>query len=151
MLYIASDHGGFTLKEEIKNFLTKRNIPFSDLGPASLDPNDDYPTFAALVAKKISANPTEDVGILLCRSGQGVNIVANKFKGVRAALVWNTKEAIASRHDDFSNIVSLPTDHIGADVAENIIEAWLTTPWGNEERHIRRIKEIADLEETLYP
>lgn len=150
MLYLASDHGGFNLKEDIKKFLTKKKVEFVDLGPHELNPADDYPDFATLVAAKVSANPVVDTGILFCRSGQGVNIVANKFPHVRAALVWNTKEAQVSRTDDLVNVVSLPSDYIKEGEAENIVKVWLDTPMGSEERHLRRVKKIEELEETLY-
>jgi RpiB/LacA/LacB family sugar-phosphate isomerase len=149
MLYIASDHGGFNLKEQLKGFLGTENTAVTDLGPAFMNADDDYPDYAALVAAKVSENPDIDSGILICRSGQGVNIVANKFKGVRAALVWNTKEAIASRRDDLSNVLSLPADYVTSDEATEIVKAWLETPLGTEDRHIRRINKIKDLESRL--
>ncbi len=80
MIYIASDHGGFKLKNHIKNFLTKSGFKYEDLGPAIFNPSDDYPDFAARVSARVSKQPNKHVGILLCRSGQGVNITANKFK-----------------------------------------------------------------------
>lgn len=146
MIYLGSDHGGYELKEEIKKFLTAENHPFEDLGPMELTPGDDYFDYAAPVAQKVSANPLVDTGILMCRSGQGVNIVANKFKGVRAALVWNTKEAQMSRIDDLANVLSLPADYISVAEAKNIVKTWLETPMGTEDRHLRRIKKIENLE-----
>ncbi len=103
-----------------------------------------------MVAEKVSADPLQSSGILLCRSGQGVNIVANKLRGVRASLVWNTKEAIASKTDDLSNILSLPTDYITPEIAKDIVSVWLSTPLGTEDRHLRRVKKIHDLEEEVY-
>jgi len=146
MLYIASDHGGFRLKENLKKFLKKEGVKFSDLGAKKLQPKDDYVDYAAAVAKKVSAKPTADLGILICRSGQGVCIVANKFKNVRAALVWNTAEAKISRNDDMSNIVCLPADYISPRTAEHIVDTWLETPYSKEERHLRRVKKISVLE-----
>ena len=150
MLFIASDHGGFELKEEIKRFLEEQAIPHTDLGPESLNPNDDYPDFAIAMGLKISADPLGSKGILLCRSGQGVNIVANKFPHVRAALVWNEKEAVASRTDDLANVLSIPTDYITPDEARNVIKTWLNTPLGKEDRHMRRVAKIDELEGKLY-
>jgi len=146
MLYIASDHGGFKLKEYLKNFLRKSKVKFTDLGSKKFDPTDDYPDFAELVARKVSRNPKKDLGILVCRSGQGVCIVANKFKHVRAGLVWNVPEAKFSRNDDMSNILCLPSDHISPHTAEKIVAVWLTTPYSTQERHIRRVKKISQLE-----
>jgi RpiB/LacA/LacB family sugar-phosphate isomerase len=150
MIYIGSDHGGFALKEQIKEFLDEAKLPFEDLGPTILNPGDDYFDYAAPVAEKVAADPLDNLGIVICRSGQGVNIVANKFKGVRAALVWNVKEAKMSRTDDLVNILSLPADYISADVTKNIVKTWLSTPLGAEERHVRRVQKIKDLENNLY-
>ena len=146
MIYIGSDHGGFALKEEIKKFLTLEGLNFEDLGAAELTPGDDYVDYAALVAQNVAADPQDSFGILMCRSGQGVNIVANKFKGVRAALVWNTKEAQMSRTDDLTNVLSLPADYISVDDAKDIVKTWMETPMGTEERHLRRIEKIKSLE-----
>ena len=149
MIYLASDHGGFTLKETIKIFLTRHHFEFEDLGPAALDLQDDYPDFARLVAERISQDPAQ-TGILFCRSGQGVNIVANKFKNTRAALVWNAKEAVASRTDDLANIISLPTDYISAAEAERAVAAFLQTPPGDAPRHVRRVGKIGDIERMNF-
>jgi RpiB/LacA/LacB family sugar-phosphate isomerase len=146
MLYIASDHGGFRHKEHLKEFLKKQKIKAVDLGPKKFVDNDDYPDYAKLVAAKVSKSPKKDLGILLCRSGQGVCIVANKFKRVRAALVWNVVEARMSRNDDMSNVLCLPSDYVSPRMAEKIVEKWLDTPYSTEERHIRRIKKISAMD-----
>lgn len=146
MLYIASDHGGFALKEKIKAVLAKDGGRVVDMGPETLVPGDDYPDYAKKVAAKVSKSPNADFGILICRSGQGVCIVANKFKGVRAGLVWNTKEAKASRNDDHTNILCLPSDYITVAQAQTIVKAWLATPWSKDPRHVRRIHKISRLE-----
>jgi RpiB/LacA/LacB family sugar-phosphate isomerase len=146
MLYIASDHGGFKLKEHLKKFLAKEKIAFKDLGPKKFVAGDDYPDYAKLVGQKVSKSPISDTGILICRSGQGVCVVANKFKNVRAALVWNTVEAKISRNDDMSNVLCLPSDYISPRVAEHIVDTWLQTPYSSDPRHIRRVKKIQILE-----
>ncbi len=146
MLYIASDHGGFKLKEHLKAWLLVSGGRVADLGPASFLPEDDYPDYAKKVAVKVSKNPDKDFGILICRSGQGVCIVANKFKGVRAGVIWNTKEAKCSRNDDHTNVLCLPSDYINFSQARSIVKAWLDTPWSRDPRHVRRIKKISALE-----
>jgi ribose 5-phosphate isomerase B len=146
MLYIASDHGGFTLKEQLKVWLLATAGRVVDLGPEKLVPDDDYPDYAKKVAGKVSKNPESDFGILICRSGQGVCIAANKFKGVRAGLVWSVKEAKASRNDDHANILCLPSDYITFKQSQNIVKTWLDTPWSRDARHLRRIKKISKLE-----
>ena len=146
MIYIASDHGGYKLKEHLKKYLRAEKIEFEDMGPRKLTKNDDYPDYAAPAAKKVSQSPMRDVAILICRSGQGVCIVANKYKNVRAALVWNTVEAKMSRNDDMSNVLCLPSDYISYHMAENIVDVWLNTSYSTDARHLRRVKKISDLE-----
>lgn len=146
MLYIASDHGGFTLKEQLKAWLLTTAGRVVDLGPEKMLPDDDYPDYAKKVAAKVSKNPDMDFGILICRSGQGVCIAANKFTGVRAGLVWNVKAAKASRNDDHANILCLPSDYVTFTQAQKIVRVWLDTPWSQDPRHIRRVKKITKLE-----
>lgn len=147
MIYIGADHGGYKLKEQLKKFLAKQKFDFTDVGAKKLVKNDDYPDYAKLVAKKVSQNPLRNVGILICRSGQGVCIVANKFAHVRASLVWNEQESKMSRVDDMSNVLCLPSDYIASTKqAEQIVNIWLNTPYSNEARHVRRIKKISALE-----
>lgn len=146
MIYIASDHGGFKLKESLKSEFKDLKIKLIDLGPKKYNPQDDYPDFAKLVAEQVQKNPEKDLGILLCRSGQGVCIAANKFKGIRAVLVWNIIEAVKSRTDDLANIICLPAEFISPEQAVKIVEKWLETPWSTDERHWRRVKKITSFE-----
>ncbi len=146
MIYIGADHGGFKMKEQLKKFLQKQKLDFTDVGAKTLKAGDDYPDYAKLVAKKVSQNPLRNLGILICRSGQGVCIAANKFKHVRASLVWNTIQAEMSRNDDMANVLCLPSDHVSQKDAEAIAKVWLNTPYSTEARHIRRIKKISALE-----
>lgn len=149
MIYLASDHGGYKLKEHLKKFLLKQKFAFKDLGPAKFKDGDDYPDYGVKVAKQVAKNPVTNVGILICRSGQGMCIVANKFSGVRAALVWNTEEAIMSRNDDMTNVLCLPSDFISESVAKDIVNTWLTTSYSLDPRHMRRIKKITKLEASV--
>lgn len=142
MLYIGSDHGGYKLKEDLKKLLQKRKVKFADVGPLKLNDQDDYPPYAKKVAQAVQKDPDKNRGILLCRSGQGVCIAANKFKGVRAALCWNEAVAKHSRNDDDANVLCLASDFISTEMAEDIILTWLDTPFSFEQRHIRRLKEI---------
>lgn len=148
MLYIASDHGGFKLKEEIKKYLKKEKVAFADLGPKKYVETDDYPDYAKLVAAKVSKNPNKDMGVILCRSGQGVSIVANKFKNVRAVEAGNTIKAKLSRQHVLSNVLCLSGDFTSPESAENILETWLNTPLGSDERHVRRVKKIMEIEKN---
>lgn len=146
MIYLAADHRGFSLKEKIKSWLSTREIAFEDLGADSLDPADDYPDYGAKVAQKVAQNPAENRGILICGSGAGICVVANKFKGIRAALATSPEMARAARNDDDINVLCLASDFIPESAALAITEAFLGTPFGNEERYRRRIGKIADLE-----
>ncbi|MDP1710598.1 MAG: RpiB/LacA/LacB family sugar-phosphate isomerase, partial [candidate division WWE3 bacterium] len=102
MIYLGTDHRGFALKEKIRQWLTEWNHEFEDLGNTVCDQTDDYPDFAAQVGRRVAENPAENRGILLCGSGVGVDVVANKFKGVRSALIWTDTENLVrdSRQKD---------------------------------------------------
>ncbi len=149
MIYLAADHGGFKLKQSLVKFLQKQKLEFKDMGPSKFKDGDDYPDFGVKVAKEVSKNPVSNIGILICRSGQGMCIVANKFRGVRAALVWNSAAAKLSRNDDMANILCLPSDFLDSKQATAIVKTWLATPYSTDNRHMRRIKKISKLEESL--
>lgn len=146
MLYIGADHRGYNLKEEIRKYLDELKMKYEDLGAFSLNPDDDYPDYAKEVAQRVAEAPEEHRGILFCGSGVGVNIVANKFDGIRSALVWNEKVAKASRVDDNANVLSLPADDLTTEETKKIVKIWLETPFTREERHYRRIKKIEEIE-----
>ena len=143
-IILGSDHAGFELKEEIKKFLEKLDYEYEDLGTHSKEPCD-YPKTAFEVAKKVAE--TNSTGILMCGSGLGETIVANKVKGIRAANCFNEYTAKMSREHNNSNILCLGARGLKTDEAKNITKIWLTTPFSNEERHKRRIKQISKIEE----
>lgn len=143
-IYIGSDHAGFELKEKIKVWLKKQNILFIDLGNKVYDPNDDYPDFAKKVAQAVVK--TKSLGILLCGSGQGVCIAANKIKGVRAVTSFSLKEARLSREHNDANIICLSGWHTHFHKATKMIEKFLSTPFSKEERHVRRVNKVKRLE-----
>lgn len=147
-IYLGADHGGYKLKEEIKNWLSEWNFEYEDLGNKQFDSEDDYPDFAWPVAVKVGSEPGT-FGILVCRSGQGECIVANKAKGARAALAWNEKSAVASRNDDDANILCLPADFLTLDNAKKILHFFLTTPFAGEERFIRRVNKVKKIDINL--
>jgi len=141
MIYLGSDHRGFNLKEKIKVFLTSQKLPFEDLGNKILDPEDDYPDFAKLVVEKVSES-LENFGILFCGSGAGVDIVANRRKGIRSVLGFDVKQVSQARKDDHVNVLSLASDFIDEEKAEDLILSFLNTPFSQEEKHQRRIEKI---------
>lgn len=148
IIYIGADHRGFKLKEALKKLLQKKGEKVIDMGADQYDENDDYPDFAAKVAEKVSENPGVNRGVVLCGSGEGVEIVANKFKGVRAALADSKEQAYASRNDDDANVLALAADYLKAKQAKEILEIWLTTPFSGAERHKRRIQKINSLDKN---
>ena len=145
MVYLASDHAAFKAKNEIAAFLESAGISYEDLGPQELIKDDDYPDYAFSVGEKVAAEDGAK-GILLCGSGTGICIAANKVKGVRAAYLESKKHALVAREDDDANIIVL--DSLTFDPATDleIIETFLNTPFSNADRHIRRIKKITDYE-----
>ncbi|MBI5079456.1 RpiB/LacA/LacB family sugar-phosphate isomerase [Candidatus Wolfebacteria bacterium] len=148
LIYIGADHRGFKLKESLKNFLSAANYQAVDLGNDHYDENDDYPDFAAKVAEKIDGDASgESRGIVICGSGAGVSIVANKFKGARCVTAISPEQAAATRKDEDTNILALAADFLSEEVAKNIAKIWLETPFSGEERHKRRLAKIKEIEQ----
>lgn len=147
-IFIGSDHRGFLLKESLEKFLISRGYTVDDQGDQKLDPDDDFPVFASLVVNKVlSSDDPDPRGILFCGSGQGMAMMANRYKGIRAAVIWNVDEARAARNDDDSNVLALPA-HLFEDdrqAMQDIVEAWLKTPFESVARRVRRIKEMDSL------
>ena len=147
MVYLASDHGGYSLKEKLKQWLEARKIPHKDFGPFSLNPEDDYPDFILPMAAAVAKDNVK--GIVTCRNGQGAAIAANKTPGIRAAVCMNDHCARSSRNDDDANVLSLPADYLSLDQAETIISNWLFTPFSHDARHVRRLAKLADYERDI--
>lgn len=147
-IYIGSDHAGQKLKEEIKKYFSKK-INIIDLGPERYEKKDDYPDYGKKIAEKISKNP-KDKGILICGTGQGMCIVANKFQKVYAALAFDVKSARLSREHDKSNVLCLPGRFLNEKEAIKIINKWLKTKPSKEKRHSRRIKKIKKIEKENF-
>jgi ribose 5-phosphate isomerase B len=146
-VYLGSDHGGFALKERLKAVLKDEAYDVVDLGPSVPVAEDDYPIIAAAVAQKVAGEP-EARGIVICRSGFGVDIVANKFDGIRSALAMSPDHAYQGRHDDDVNVLALAGDFVEEAMAVKTMRVFLTTPFAHEERYARRLSEIAKIEAT---
>lgn len=146
LIYIGADHRGFNLKEILKKFLKDQGYEVVDVGNGHFDENDDYPDFANLVGRAISEDPSNRRGILICGSGVGMDIAANKFKGVRSALVNNPDQAYSSRNGEDTNVLSLAADFLDEEIAKQIIKTWLATPFSGNENHQRRLEKIRQLE-----
>ena len=138
-IFISSDHAGFKLKESIKKYLTKRNFEFQDLGPID-NSRVDYPDYAHKVAKRVRSNK-KNVGILVCGSGMGMNIVANRHKNVRAAQCFNLKSTKLSRLHNDANIITLGSRLLDKKLALTCVIAFLNTKFEGG-RHLKRIKKI---------
>ncbi len=143
MIFIGSDHGGYKLKEIIKLYLQEKGESVNDVGINS-DQTADFPQYAQKVAESISRN--QGKGILICRDGIGMSIAANKIKGVRAGVAWSAEVASQMRRDLDANILTLPADYISENLAKEIVEVWLSTPFSSVDRYIARIKQITNLE-----
>ena len=146
LIYIGADHRGFQLKESLKKILKERNYEIIDVGNVEYNEADDYPDFARLVARAVSQDPANRRGIVICGSGIGVDMVANKFDGARSALVNNVEQAILSRKDDNTNVLALAADFINEESAEEILIAWLKESFSGEEKYKRRIEKISEIE-----
>ena len=146
-IFIGADHNGYKLKADIKAWLLKAGYDnVVDEGDSEPDPKDDFPQFAARVASAIiTGDDSSDVGILICGSGQGMCMAANRFPGIRASLCWDVREARMSRNDDNANILCLPARAITSGKAENILRVWLSTPFAGAARFKRRIQELDEL------
>ena len=145
-LLIAADHAGFALKEKLKVYLEKKGIPVKDLGTYSAQ-RCDYPEYAYALAKSISAGNAAR-GILICKSGIGSSIVANRLSGVRAALCYNLKATKLSRQHNDSNVLVLGSAFVKADLAKRMVGAWLNTKF-LAGRHLRRVKLISEIEKKI--
>jgi ribose 5-phosphate isomerase B len=136
---IGSDHAGFELKEKLKTYLQKKGIEFKDFGAYSTE-RADYPDYAHPVANAVESKEV-DLGILICGSGNGVNMTANRHHGVRSALCWNAEIATLARQHNDANIMALPARFITEKEAEACVDVFLSTPFEGG-RHTDRVKKI---------
>lgn len=147
-IYLGSDHRGFHLKEKVFAYLVKRGYEVEDVGGQVLDPDDDFPEFAQSASLKIIGSDDKDPrAILLCGGGQGMAMAANRFKGIRASVIWDAFEAKMTRNDNDSNVLCLPARVLENDdkAWEGIIETWLSTPFATAARYRRRNAQIDEL------
>ena len=146
-VYLATDHAGFELKEKVKEFLKKEGYEIEDCGAYVFDPEDDYPDFISKAAKAVSKYPNSKA-IILGGSGQGEAMVANKFSNVRAVVYYGNMEMISlTRQHNDANILSLGARFLNEDEAKEAVKLWLETPFTDEERHVRRLNKIEQLEQ----
>jgi len=142
---ISSDHGGNNLRKDIMNLLDELNIQYEDFGPQNND-SVDYPDYARPVAERVAAGEF-DRGILICGTGIGISIAANKFKGIRCALVHDVFSAKATRSHNDSNVLAMGERVIGPGLAREIVTTWLNTDFEGG-RHTNRVNKITEIEEA---
>lgn len=139
MVYLGSDHGGFALKEKAKQWIQDLGMQYQDLGATEIVQSDDYPDYAKTVAKEVVTNPLNR-GVLFCKSGGGMTIVANKIPGIRAVNVFNEASARQAREHLDANVMALGANWVSEEDARKAIETFLTIMFDeNEERHKRRV------------
>ena len=145
MIALGCDHGGFELMQEVKEHLTKSGVEFRDFGTDS-DAATDYPIYAKRVAKAVLSGECEK-GILICGTGIGISITANKFKGIRCALCHDVFSAEATRQHNDANVLAMGGRVVGPGLALMIVDTFLNTPFSNAPRHINRIRQMETEEE----
>ena len=142
---IGADHGGFHLKEELAAWLRQRGYEIQDVGAFEFDPQDDYPDYAVKVAQTI-ANGQADRGIILCGSGVGASVAANKIVGIRAAVCHDTYSAHQGVEHDDMNVLCLGARIVGSEVARELVDTFANAQFSGEERHRRRLAKVVALE-----
>ena len=140
MIAIACDHGGFELKQEIMGYLESKGVEYKDFGITKIE-SVDYPDYAKPVCKSVLDGETTE-GILICGTGIGISMAANKVKGIRAALCHDCFSAEATKLHNNANVLCLGGRVVGPGLAIKIVDTFLNTPFSNDERHIRRINKI---------
>lgn len=145
-IFLGADHNGFDLKKTLVDYLARGGYEVVDEGDAEKHPDDDYPQFATQVVRAMAEDPSSDVrGILICGSGQGMCIAANRHKGIRAALGYDQESVRSARNDDDTNVLCIPARSLEFEQVVGIVHTWLMTPFAGAPRFKRRIDELDEL------
>lgn len=148
-IFLGSDHNGFAMKEKVFAYLAKRGYDIEDVGDKELDPEDDFPQFAQLASLKVLGEDeaNDPRAILICGGGQGMAMAANRFRGIRASVIWDDYEAKMTRNDNDSNVLCLPSRVLEKDEPEwkAIIDTWIETPFASAPRYKRRNAQIDEV------
>mgnify|MGYP000887362447 FL=1 len=150
-VYLGADHQGFFLKNKVRDYLTKAGYQITDYSNEELDPDDDFPKYAKLAAKRVVDEKDDtDVAILVCGGGQGMCMAANRIKGVRAIVASSVEDATYGRNDNDANVLCLPARVLDREynipLWRDIIDAFMNTPFAGAERYIRRNRELDQLD-----
>lgn len=148
VIYLGADHRGFLLKEYLKSALKDQGYEVYDVGNTQQDPQDDYTDFAFLAAAKVSAAPDVSRAILICGSGVGMNIAANKMKNIRASVGISPDHVVVARSHDAINVLCIPSDFVAQDIALAMAQSFLVTHFDREVGHTRRVQKIFSYEDT---
>ena len=146
-IYLGSDHRGFQLKEKIAKWLFEWRYDFEDIGAETHDEKDDYTKYAASVASLVAEN-RDSFGILLCGSGVGVDVTANKFDGVRASIGIDSEQVKQGRSDDDMNVLVIAADHTSEHDAKEVVKMFLETEFSGKARYKRRLEDISRIEKN---
>jgi ribose 5-phosphate isomerase B len=145
-IYIGADHAGYELKNVLREHLHHAGHEVIDVGAKTLDESDDYPRYAYAMAAKILGEEDSDAhGVLVCGSGQGMSMAANRVNGIRAALAWDVQSAVAAREDDNANVLVLPARFVTDYAAIEMADAWLEAKFKKDPKYLRRLDELEEL------
>ncbi|OGC91621.1 hypothetical protein A2899_05305 [Candidatus Amesbacteria bacterium RIFCSPLOWO2_01_FULL_49_25] len=150
MIYIGADHRGFELKGVIEEWMKGRKYEFEDMGAYKYDRSDDYTDFAIEVAQRVAQNPERNWGVVICGSGVGVEVAANKVRGVRCGLGFEPDQVYAARKDDNINVLALAADNVTEEEALKLVERFLETEFVETESYLRRIEKIIRYERQVF-
>ena len=151
-IFIGADHRGFELKNKLIEYIQDKDIRVEDLGAYDYDKNDDHPDFAQKVAKAVLQNHRDFLGVVICGSGDGVAISANRFKGIYCGLGYNENQVKHVRERDHINVLSLPADYIDFEKAKQLVDIFVNTEPIKQEKYVRRLKKMdKDLETNKPP
>jgi ribose 5-phosphate isomerase B len=144
-IYLGADHGGYELKNVLREHLAHNGYEVEDLGAHTYDAEDNYPEFAYAVTAKLLGGADDDLGILICKSGQGMSIAANRVGGIRAAIAWSEETAVHARRDDNANVLVLAPAYTDQDICIETVDAWLATEFSKNPKYQARLDQIEEL------
>ena len=150
MIYIGADHRGLELKGHVEKWMQGRKLEFEDMGSYEYDRTDDYADVAINVALKVAANPEKNWGIVICGSGVGVCVAANKVKGIWCGLGFSPDQVCAARKEDNINVLAIPADNMDDNMAMDLVEKFFETEFVRTDRYLRRREKIERYENEIF-
>ncbi len=145
-IFIGADHRGYQLKDTLTEYLQSKNIRVEDMGNYELDPDDDFPIYANKVAQAVLQNPEEYLGIVICGSGAGVCIAANRHKGIYCMIGFDKKQVESARAHDHINVLALSADHIDPEKAQELVDTFIETTKDKGAKYMRRLQMVDESE-----